>query len=445
MPSVFASGIRRLSRINWVSGSLAPLSLARTLSVRQLSQSLPPPQPQQLLSVKPITPNDAYVSCTLLNSKGDVTAVSQKFPKWTFLRDHGLYPRDLRKIDTSTIDIIPSIVVKPTCILINLLHIKALIQKNQVFVFDTSNPEAAMKLGVLMYDLESKLSQTNLTPHLTAQLYEHKALESILINVMTCLETEYKQHYSICGQILNELEDQIDRDKLRDLLIRSKNLTSFYQKSLLIRDVLDELLESDEDLASMYLSEQKTEADDFADLEMLLETYYKQCDEYVQQSESLIQDIKSTEEIVNIILDANRNSLMLFELKVTIYTLGFTVATMVPAFYGMNLKNFIEESELGFASVVVFSIVSAGLVSVANFRALRSVTRLTLMNNHTGDKTTKHIQNAKLAVDREVPTLWARWKHGARVIWSGNTNYTTVGDGKRRDMIWKWLVDDNKK
>ena len=153
MPSVFASGIRRLSRINWVSGTLAPLSLARTLSVRQLSQSLPPPQPQQLLSVKPITPNDAYVSCTLLNSKGDVTAVSQKFPKWTFLRDHGLYPRDLRKIDTSTIDIIPSIVVKPTCILINLLHIKALIQKNQVFVFDTSNPEAAMKLGVLMYDL----------------------------------------------------------------------------------------------------------------------------------------------------------------------------------------------------------------------------------------------------------------------------------------------------
>ncbi|CDO95319.1 unnamed protein product [Kluyveromyces dobzhanskii CBS 2104] len=408
----------------------------------------PVSSPQQPFLLKPVTPHESYVSCTIFNEKGDVTAVSHKFPKWEFLQKYGLYPRDLRKIDSSTIDVIPSFVIKPKCILVNLLHIKAMIQKDKVFVFDTTNSEAAIKLGVLMYDLESKLSQRNINYQGKSisyqENYEHRALESILINVMTCLETEYKYHYSVCGMILNDLENQIDRDKLRDLLIKSKNLTAFAQKSILLRDLLDELLESDEDLADMYLSEKKhADADDHADLEMLLETYYKQCDEYVQQSESLIQDIKSTEEIVNIILDANRNSLLLFELKVTVYTLGFTVATLVPAFYGMNLKNFIEESNWGFGSVVGFSIVAAVLVTITNMRALRSVTRLTLLNNHTGAHNKKHLANAKLALDKEIPTFWSRWLTSAKILWSGRD--VLYKDGSKRDMIWKWLVDDDKK
>ena len=139
--------------------------------------------------VKPVTPHESYVSCTIFNEKGDVTAVSHKFPKWEFLQKYGLYPRDLRKIDSSTIDVIPSFVIKPKCILVNVLHIKAMIQKDKVFVFDTTNPDAAIKLGVLMYDLESKLSQRNINYQGKSvsyqENYEHRALESILINVMT--------------------------------------------------------------------------------------------------------------------------------------------------------------------------------------------------------------------------------------------------------------------
>lgn len=402
----------------------------------------------QLLSLKPITPSDAFVSCTVFNEKGDVTAVSQKFPKWAFLRDHSLYPRDLRKIDTTAVDIIPSILVKKSCIVVNMLHIKALIEKDRVFVFDTANPSAAAKLGVLMYDLESKLSsKDSVSTTALTQFYEHKAFESMLINVMSSLETELKQHINICGHILSELENEVNRERLRDLLIKSKNLSSFYQKSSLIRDVLDELLENDDDLAAMYLTVRKrADEDDFADLEMLLETYYTQCDEYVQQAESLIQDIKSTEEIVNIILDANRNSLMLLELKATIYTLGFTVATLIPAFYGMNLKNFIEESNLGFGSVVCVSVIMGLMVTGANFRVLRSVTRLTMLNNHTGAQSTQHKQLASKYAEEHIPSLWQRWKDWADTFWHGKTRSKRYLQGKEdRDIIWRWLIDDEKK
>ena len=413
------------------------------------AQNLLPTLQHQLLSLKPITPNDAFVSCTVFNSKGAVTAVSQKFPKWSFLREHELYPRDLRKIDTSSVDVIPTILVKKDCIVINMLYIKALICKDCVYVFDTANQTAAMKLGVLMYDLESKLSMSNKTGTAISagtQFYEHRALESILINVMSSLETELKIHSAICGHILAQLENEVDRDRLRDLLIKSKNLSLFYQKSLLIREVLDELLENDDDLASMYLATKITENDNFADLEMLLETYYTQCDEYVQQLESLLQDIRSTEEIVNIILDSNRNALMLLELKVTVYTLGFTVATLLPAFYGMNLKNFIEESNYGFTGVVLFSVIAAIIVTRSNFRSLRSVTRLTMLNNHSGSLSPKHKQLATAFTDQEVPTFWQRYKLWVNNIWLGRSS----GDRRilakeKRDMVWKWMMEDEKK
>lgn len=348
---------------------------------------------------KPLNQNDNYVSCTTIDIDGSIKSMSKHFPKMDFLKKLDLYPRDLRKIDNSSIDIVPTIAVRKNCILVNLLHIKSIIMKDRIMIFDTSDASSIRKIGLFIYDLQDKL-KTNINQNTS---FEFKALETILINVMSVLENDLNRHISICSSILFELENQIDRSKLRDLLIHSKALTTYTQKALLIRNVLDELLETDEDLKGMYLTQlfdtsnksskiqQLDDVDNgiefntedsefnFSEIEILLENYYNQCDEFVQQANSLISDIKSTEEIVNIILDSNRNSLMLYDLKITIYTLGFTVATTLPAFYGMNLKNFIEDSNVGFGLIVGASILSAVGITVINFKKLRSVQRLTMM------------------------------------------------------------------
>lgn len=80
---------------------------------------------------------------------------------------------------------------------------------------------------------------------------------------------------------------------------------------------------------------------------MLLESYYKHCDEIVQTVDNLVSNIRSTEEIINIILDSNRNSLMLLDLKFQIGTLGLGAGAFISALYGMNLQNFIEETNWG--------------------------------------------------------------------------------------------------
>lgn len=460
--------------------------------------------------LKPISPDISTISCTIVDDKGTVRAVSKKFPRTRFLQQNKLFPRDLRKIDSSNVDVAPTIAVRSNGILINMLHIKALIKRNEVLVFDTSSPKSAGRLSLFMYDLESKLKTkvvhtgmlgynnnslfNNNHPNFLNQSYEFKALECILVNVMAVLETELRNNLEKIGKILNELDSQIDRTNLKDLLVNSKGLTTFYQKSLLIRNTLDELLDNDEDLENMYLTEnyklkqnldnstnnldsnktnktnlkQKQQIDviqsndedfvassikdstfksipkdsetlfqqvgtqnrDTDEVEMLLESYYKQCDEIVQQAETLINDIKSTEDIVNIILDANRNSLMVFELRVAIFTLGFTIATILPAFYGMNLKNYIEESSVAFGGVVFVSLMMGGLMSVIYLRRLRDIRRMTIVSSKTLDKFDEKSKKKILDNIRENGLI------------TGN-NCDKRGR-LEKDVIWKWLIDEHK-
>lgn len=382
--------------------------------------------------LKPITPNDSFVSCTNFDINGNIVTVSKKYPRMEFLRENHLFPRDLRKIDTSSIDVVPLIMVRSSnCILVNLLHIKAIVKKDSVMVFDTSIPEIATKLGLFMYDLEMKLKlPSGNVP------YEFRALESILISVMSYLEADLTKHSLSCGLILSELEDQVDRKKLQNLLINLKKLTSFYQKAVLIRDILEDVLDNDETLAAMHLSNPKilenlNDDHDLTDIELLLEAYYKQCDEVVQQAGSLINDIKATEEIVNIILDANRNSLMLFELKITIYTLGFTVATLFPAFYGMNLKNQIEDSVFGFGAVIIFSIIQGILITALQFKRLHRVQKLTMMDS-------ENIRASHFR-DRTFPLRSINLR---KLIFGSRLRKYDRPTVQEKDVLWRMINDD---
>lgn len=134
------------------------------------------------------------------------------------------------------------------------------------------------------------------------------------------------------NELLTQLEEDIDRERLRNMLVYSKKLSSFEKKATLIRDALAEILDNDEDLAGMYLTEKsrgkQRDVDQHDEVELLLEAYVKQIDGIVQEADQLASNMRNTEEIVNIILDANRNSLMLLDLKVSPTTpLRFLVET----------------------------------------------------------------------------------------------------------------------
>lgn len=67
---------------------------------------------------------------------------------------------------------------------------------------------------------------------------------------------------------------------------------------------------------------------------------------------------------------------MLLDLKFSIGTLGLATGTLFSALYGMNLKNFIEESDFGFGGVSVICFALSAVVCVYGLAKLRKVQRV---------------------------------------------------------------------
>ncbi|KAF2155699.1 cora-domain-containing protein [Myriangium duriaei CBS 260.36] len=360
--------------------------------------------------------SDLRLRCTEFDECGNVTLVNGEFKKSELIQKYGLQPRDLRKIDSS---LLPTILVRPKAILMNLLHIRCLIQADRVLVFDAYGSTDSYTQSLFMYDLEGKLSLREGRGQ--GQLpYEFRALEAVLISVTTALEGEFEGVRGPVVKVLRELEENIDRDKLRMLLVLSKKLGTFEQRARLVRDAIDELLEADDDLAAMYLSEKKNgeerSEEDHTEVEMLLESYDKVCDEIVQVSGNLVSNIRNTEEIVKAILDANRNSLMLLDLKFSIGTLGIGAGTFIAALYGMNLKSFIEESDFGFPLVSLTCFVLSVVACVYGLRKLRKVQRVSMWGEGdvSGRYSSKSSSGASSTASRTASSVAKRWWSRAR-------------------------------
>jgi magnesium transporter len=109
-----------------------------------------------------------------------------------------------------------------------------------------------------------------------------------------------------------DFSSHAERDKLRLLLQYSRKLSVFQKRATLVQECLEEVLENgasrpstlsafkqllilfssiDEDLAAMYLTAKiehnPRDADDHEEVELLLESFSKQCEEIVSEVETL--------------------------------------------------------------------------------------------------------------------------------------------------------------
>lgn len=315
------------------------------------------------------------------------------------MRAHKLVPRDFRKISRHShsqfagtgagpisssinVDIVPSIFTRSDCILLNLLNIRALIKSDSVVIFDSLSSSGSRfneshSHGMFLKQMHEKLrSDSEELP------YEFRALEAILVHVISNLTTEMNVHTTVLQNILTSLENSIDRVKLRYLLIQSKKIAQFQQKASLVRDLLADVLEQDDELNSLYLTDlekgQPRTGTHHEEVELLLESYLKTSDEIVQTVENARSQIKTTEEIISIVLDSNRNELMLLGLKFSIGLFSMGIVLYVAALYGMNLENFIEEKDGGFEGTIVVSSVLMLLLFILTIKQLNKLQKVTM-------------------------------------------------------------------
>ncbi|KAF7348605.1 Magnesium transporter [Mycena venus] len=327
-------------------------------------------------------PTDLMLRCTVLDAEGNVKTISGQFKKSDLCGEHRLNPRDLRKIDSRVPNLVPTILIRKEAFLVNILHIRALVKADTVILFDTFGSADSRLHSVFLYHLEHNLKTKG-----SGLPYEFRALESILLSVLSALEAEMVFIRNLVGGLLAEMEDNIDHDRFKRLLHYSRRLASFKNRATLVEEALEEVLGQDDDLTAMYLTDKKDdiirELDDHEDLEVLLESFSKQVEEIVNEAENIETNVQSTQEIVELILDSNRNSLLALDLKVSIITMGIGSGAMVAGLFGMNLMSHVETHPWAFYGMTGFATALATVVACSGLRRLAKIRKVGLSNTNS--------------------------------------------------------------
>lgn len=116
--------------------------------------------------------------------------------------------------------------------------------------------------------------------------------------VISELDIEFQELSEPVNELLQALDKDVSLEKLKRLLDVSKQLNAFQQKVKLVRQALRTVLDADDDMASMYLTDKaagtpRAEAD-HEEIEMLLENYYEASGEIVEKAETLLSDVEYT-------------------------------------------------------------------------------------------------------------------------------------------------------
>jgi magnesium transporter len=300
--------------------------------------------------------------CHELDSTGLIRVTSGRYKKSELCLLHGLQPRDLRKLDGTLKNQLPAVLVRDSAILVNLEYIKAIIKKDSIILFESLDLNERCEQNFFLKELQAtiKTSKGSLLP------FEFQILEFILQKICSHFQLEFDNLLPEIEGSLMRFDNYVHWDRLKLILDCKKKINHFKSKVSNYKDAISDVLNSDDDMAAMYLSSKTSNRprpiSAHEEIELLLENYLKMADEIVSRLEELSLNMESTEDIVNIGLVGQRNELLLLELKLTIGTFAASMGGFGAGLFGMNLHSHLETSPWGFylasSTLLTISIIS---------------------------------------------------------------------------------------
>lgn len=242
--------------------------------------------------------------------------------------------RDMRQIDPAFTPK-PAIWVREDALLVSLESVRAIILHNKIFVF---NPDHEKSQATIWYIRKRLLNHREdiFMP------FEFVALEAILINTCLVLEGEFHAIEPELRLTLGDLPKIINSEQLERLRQLEQRLNYYYSRARKVQHALQTVLDEDEDMADMYLTEKRRNPGvtrnpvDHDEAEMLLETYLQNVDDLTSKAGLLNRAIDDTENLIEIHLDTMQNRLLLVDLIITVITTILSFGTMVTSMFGMN-------------------------------------------------------------------------------------------------------------
>uniref|UniRef100_A0A7S2Y6K2 Magnesium transporter n=1 Tax=Entomoneis paludosa TaxID=265537 RepID=A0A7S2Y6K2_9STRA len=139
-------------------------------------------------------------------------------------------------------------------------------------------------------------------------------------------------------------------------------------------DCLAKLLDDDDAMLDLLLTEQKAAADagtqvDFQkheQVELLLGVYARQLAVILQEIKYMLGRIQSKQEFVALAMAGYRNRLVRMNVHISIAGLSLAVGTTVAGFFGMNLISGLEDNAIAFYYVIASTTLCGGVVAMTS-------------------------------------------------------------------------------
>uniref|UniRef100_A0A7M4E6K8 Magnesium transporter n=1 Tax=Crocodylus porosus TaxID=8502 RepID=A0A7M4E6K8_CROPO len=258
------------------------------------------------------------------DKEGNVTSFERK--KTELYQELGLQARDLR------FQHLVSIEPRNNKIIMRMEFLKAVVSPEFLLILDHRN-----------MNMEHWLSR-ELAPQLAGEgqlvtyslPFEFRAIEAILQYWISKLQARLNLLQPQILETLEALVDpkllSVDRSKLHVLLQNGK-------------------------------SKESTSGIDHAEeMELLLENYYRQTEDLVNEARELRVLIDDSESIIFINLDSHRNVMMRLNLQLTMGTFSLSLFGLIGVAFGMNLESTLEEDLRAFWLVTGIMFLGSGLM-----------------------------------------------------------------------------------
>jgi len=266
-------------------------------------------------------------------------------------KDFEMHMRDLRPI--FSLRQMPTISRRGEGIVINFRSIKILATPKKVFVFNLTSKKI---ISTFIPELVEKIKSREKNVHL-----EHVILETAMSFILAKTKSNFTKVSQIIERILTEFSDEgkVSNEIFEELLAVKKKLSKLSKNVHEIIEILDGILEDEEEMKELYFAKKVQDMDE---IESILENNLEQLEDIENRIDELDENIDDTQEILTLKLSSRRNRIIQFDLILTSATGILAVLAVITGYFGMNIRNNIEQSHFAFlvvtAVMILISIVS---------------------------------------------------------------------------------------
>ncbi|KAL7510169.1 hypothetical protein ACHAXN_007077 [Cyclotella atomus] len=256
--------------------------------------------------------------------------------------------------------------------------VRAIINRKSAIIFDAHKPTIKQQARRICENVQRKdyftmsggqiLFHNNNNNNKKAH-FEINMVEEIIREVCTM----YNRRIRLYEPIVNSLMDKVSNDTFSPSglykLVPVKDSLQRFEMNVkgAIRCITD-LLESDEDMNNLLLTEQSIarknnevlDIESHASVELLLEEYGRQLNSILLEIDYLLQRVQSKQDILALSMDAYRNRMIRMNLYLSVGGVSLGFGTAIAGFFGMNLISGLEESPGVFEMVVLSSCLFGG-------------------------------------------------------------------------------------